>query len=281
MLRRLAFRAVPLVPRVRTSRRHARSSLRGRRVPALTALLVWLVLGAGATSAEAGELVQATREVTDRFADEPLAPASETQQFRADARSQGGASGPSGGRVVLSLGAVAVLIVGLGWIGRRVFAAQQQRSGGTGVTLVARTLLTPKHQVLVLRAGHRLLIVGDSGHGMNLLCQVSDPAEMAAILGEAGGGSEDARLRGEAFAATLGEASEGYERGDASARRPYAATPRARPATDGDAVDEETSLDVAQSDVRSLIARVRGLAGQMNAPASHAGARELLGRRGD
>jgi flagellar biogenesis protein FliO len=125
----------------------------------------------------------------------------------------------------MSLAGVAVLIVGLGWACRRMLASRQPPAE-SGVTLVARSLLTPRHQVLVLRVGRRVLVVGDSGHGMNLLCQITDPQESAALLGE----PED---QGEAGTIAFEEPPE-----------------------------DETWDFAAAGDVRSVIERLRGLAGQ-------------------
>ena len=71
-----------------------------------------------------------------------------------------------------------------------------------------------------------MLVVGDSGHGMNLLCQITDPHEAAVLLGEHEEHSEP-----------------------------------------GAADFEEPPLDDAQDfaaagEVRSIIERLRGLAGQ-------------------
>ena len=175
---------------------------------------------------------------SDRFSAEPL-----TNPREAAAGTSSNA-GPSASRVVVSLCVVAVLIVGLGWAYKRMFAAQQHKAGGA-VSLVSRTMLTPKHQVFVLRVGHRLIVVGDSGHGMNRLGEITDAAEMTAVLGEAGG-AEMQKLRGGAFAATL----EDFD------RRPL-------PGGDGEAAEETPPFDDARDEVQSLIARVRGLAGQV------------------
>ena len=186
-----------------------------------------------------------TQRSPDRFANRPLGYSAQPAGNGGAAKS---ASGPSFTRVMVSLSGVAGLIVVLGWAYRRMLAAQQPKAGGRGVTLVSRSLLTPKHQVLVLRAGNRLLIVGDSGHGMNLLCVVTEPAEMAAILGEGEGLDADEQLRVSAFAAAMDGASAAY---------------RDIPGADSEPVEHPPALAAAQSEVRGLLERVRSLAGQM------------------
>lgn len=216
---------------------HPRRSLApGGRLAILVVALAGLIWAAA--PARAGQTAKPV--ATDRYADRALVPGETT--LRADEVTAVN-TGPSLTRVALSLGAVALLIVSLGWVYRRMLAAQQHRNSGAAVSLVSRSLLTPKHQVLVLRAGRRLLVVGDSGHGMNLLCEITEPAEVAALLGE------EAPL--EDYEPLPDEQSEPFE--------------------------EPPQIDVAHSDVRSLIERVRSLAGQMSRPTSEANSREMAG----
>jgi hypothetical protein len=85
---------------------------------------------------------------------------------------------------------------------------------------------------------------------MNLLCDVTDPAEMAAILGEGEGLDADEQLRGSAFAAAMHGASAAYR--------------DSIPGADSEPVEHPPALAAAQSEVRGLLERVRSLAGQMN-----------------
>lgn len=157
------------------------------------------------------------------------------------------ATGPSIGRVVLSLGGVALLIVGLGYVYRRM-VGQQQAKGGA-VTLVSRSILTPKHQVMVLRVGHRLVVVGDGGNGMNTLCEIDDPSEVSAVLSAAGGDVDE--LRAQAFSATLDGAESHF----------------AIPGGDSDPIEEPPADDTmfagASREVQGLLDRVRGLTKQV------------------
>ena len=184
----------------------------------------------------------------DRFADKPIATSAEVGARSAPS------GGPSASRVVVSLCVVAVLIVALGWAYKRMFAQRHKAGGGGAVSLVSRTMLTPRHQVFVLRVGHRLIVVGDSGHGMNRLGEITDPAEMVAVLGESGDAADLRQLRAGAFGAALDAAGDGF--GQATI-----------PNGDGPPVDEPP-YDDARDEVQSLIARVRGMAGQVGGPRS-------------
>ena len=118
------------------------------------------------------------------------------------------AVGPSGTRVVMSLALVAVLIVGLGFVYKRLVTGQTTKAGA--VTLVSRSILTPKHQAMVLKVGDRLVVVGDAGHGLQPLCEIVDPAEIGRVMTAAG--HEPDELSGDAFAAEVDRASAEYER---------------------------------------------------------------------
>lgn len=225
-------------PTQKTAMRLLRSrALKGRLAILVIALGAMISAAAPARSAQANERPAAI----DRYANRALVPA-ESGTLRAD-QVTAAKAGPSVTRVIVSLGAVAILIVSLGWVYRRMLSAQQNKGGGAAVSLVSRSLLTPKHQVLVLRAGSRVLVVGDSGHGMNLLCEISEPAEVAALLGENVPLEDD-----------------------------YTPLPDEQ----GEPFEEPPQIEVAHGEVRSLIERVRGLAGQMNSPASEGGSRELV-----
>ncbi len=195
----------------------------------------------------------------DAFADMPLRSDSESATIEPAAAS----SGPSLARVVGSLGAVAVLIVALGWVYRR-FATGAGPAGGAAVSLVSRTMLTPKHQVMVLRVGHRLLVVGDAGHGMNSLCEITDPAEVTAVLSAVNGGAELQALKGAAFAASLDAADSDFDPLD---DEPHDDEPHDDEPHEDEPLD---SLHAADDDVRALIERVRGMAGNGRATAEPA-----------
>jgi flagellar biogenesis protein FliO len=111
-------------------------------------------------------------------------------------------TGPSLTRILGSLAVVAVLIVALGF-GYRRLTATTNRAGGAAVTLISRTVLTPKHQVMVLKVGRRLVVVGDAGHGMQALSEVSDPDEVTEVLAAAGRAEAvDDPVKADAFSAS-------------------------------------------------------------------------------
>jgi flagellar protein FliO/FliZ len=101
---------------------------------------------------------------------------------------------------VQTLGALAI-VVGLiflaSWLLRR--AGGRQVGGGQDVMqIVARKSISARQQLLLVRLGQRLVLVGSSGGALATLSEITDPAEVAGMLEsvQAGQGSFAALLRG-------------------------------------------------------------------------------------
>jgi flagellar biogenesis protein FliO len=88
------------------------------------------------------------------------------------------------GRVLGALGVVIVLIFLLRWAARYVFPSVAGRSPSRLVEVLARSMLTPKQHVVLIRVGRRLIVVGDSGTQMTTLCEIADPDEVASLVGQ-------------------------------------------------------------------------------------------------
>src|SRR5258706_13999310 len=86
------------------------------------------------------------------------------------------------------------LLLALGIVLAAIFISQKvwKKMGMPGVggrssgalRVVARLNVSPKQQILLLRVGRRLVVVGNSGTQMNTLCDISDPEEAAILLGQ-------------------------------------------------------------------------------------------------
>lgn len=193
--------------------------------------------------------VSATPAAGQSLEDQPIGGGAES----APAAAAQPATGPSVTRVAGSLALVAALIVALGWAYRKLSVGTESAKSGP-VTLIGRSMLTPKHQVLVLKVGYRLVVIGDSGQGMQPLCEITDPAEMTTVLSAAGKDEAELQaLRGGAFTASLQSAESDYE---------------PLPDSDSEPQDSLTDLGAASEEVRSLIERVRGLSDSQHSASS-------------
>lgn len=96
---------------------------------------------------------------------------------------------------------------------------------GAGVLqVVSRLSVSPKQQILLVRVGKRLVLIGNSTTQMNPLCEITDPDEAALLLGEVAQreesssvtfnsvlGSEEKRFDEEAETASAEEENEAEE----------------------------------------------------------------------
>lgn len=158
-------------------------------------------------------------------------------------------------RVLLALGVVVGLILALRWVGRMFFPGAAGRGASRAVEVLSRSPLSPKQQVLLLRVGRRLVVVGDSGSQMNPLCEISDPDEIAALVGQLRDEKTAAPTR--VFGAMFGKSRRGFESAEPA---PAAETPAGL----RDVEPEEREVASARDELSGLRDRVRLLAEQFN-----------------
>lgn len=157
-------------------------------------------------------------------------------------------------RVLAALGIVIGLIFALRWCSRFVFPAAAGRAGNKAIEVVSRSALSPKQQVLLLRVGRRLIVVGDSGAQMNPLCEITDPDEVAALVGQLR--DERSPPGARAFGAMFGRSRQNFE--PAEDPPPADAAQELREAEQ----DDETTVVSAREELNGLRERVRLLAEQ-------------------
>jgi flagellar biogenesis protein FliO len=87
-------------------------------------------------------------------------------------------------RIAIALVAVIGVIFLLRAGVRQMTAMPGTARAGKLVTVLSRSMISPRQHVLVLQVGKRLLVVGDSGGRMNSLCEISDPDEIALMVGQ-------------------------------------------------------------------------------------------------
>ncbi len=83
----------------------------------------------------------------------------------------------------MALAVVLGLIFLLRWLGRR-FTGHSGSGHGRAVQVVSRSLIAPRQQLMLVRIGRRLVLVGNSGTVMNPLCEITDADEVAEVLGQ-------------------------------------------------------------------------------------------------
>ena len=190
--------------------------------------------------------------------------ASESQSLRitdsdvraATVRSSAASATAAGASDLSHIAIALVVVVGLILLLRGLFRHMTAMPGtGRGsklVTVLSRSVVSPKQQVLVLQVGKRLLVVGDSGGRMSALCEISDPDEIAAMVGQTRTSSASARATG-TFGGLFRRANEPFVETDAV-----------------DLTQEEPTSDIDPNDgvsaeeVGGLLDKVRMLQQQFN-----------------
>jgi flagellar biogenesis protein FliO len=157
-------------------------------------------------------------------------------------------------RVGAALAAVIVLIFILRWLGKAFFPSAASRGQTRVVEVLSRSALAPKQQVMLLRVGRRLIVVGDSGTQMNTLCEISDPDEVAGLVGQL---REEKTAAAAAFTSLFGRFSRRYSGGD-DEREEVGAMVELRDEP------EEPAVLSAKGELDGLRERVRMLSEQFN-----------------
>lgn len=152
-------------------------------------------------------------------------------------------------RVLLALGVVVAAALAARWGVRRLFPASASARSSRAIRVIARSALAPRQQVLLLQVGRRLIVVGDTGQTMTALSEISDPDEVAQLVGQID--SEAPGSTSTAFASL-------FRGGAAEASPPGELPGAARRSGDPEAVDE------ARHELGGLAERIRLLAKQMH-----------------
>jgi len=105
------------------------------------------------------------------------------------------------GALAIVLGLVAVVFYVL-----RRFVPSMRAPDHGAIRVVARTALTPKHSVALIRLGRRFVLVGVSGDRLNTLAEVNDADEVGALAALVGGAASP-----DDFSHALADESMSYE----------------------------------------------------------------------
>jgi flagellar biogenesis protein FliO len=110
--------------------------------------------------------------------------------------------------VALALAVVIGLVILLRWLARRWFPNVTGARAAGVVRVLAKSSVTPKQQVLLVQVGRRIIVACDNGTQMNALSEISDPDEVASLVGQLNGSDAPAK---EVFAAALGDAKREFD----------------------------------------------------------------------
>lgn len=185
---------------------------------AILAIGILLFSGGAAMAADPVRLVTtpttAPAAVEDATKDTPIPSrraTAATQATSAGGRTTGGASDPldfsrMGIALVIVLGAM--YVTHLVW--KRLGMPGSANRNAGALHIVSRLNLSPKQQLILVRVGRRVVLVGNSGTQMTSLCEIGDPEEAASLLGLAATERSDS-ISSESFNAVLGGEEKRFE----------------------------------------------------------------------
>lgn len=106
------------------------------------------------------------------------------------------------------LAVVLALICGAAWLVKRFLPNRKLLNGGGLVDIIARTPLTTKSSLVLVKLGRRLVLLGVTPDRVNTLATVEDADQVACLLGEAHSRRPDSVST--AFAEAFGEEAHAY-----------------------------------------------------------------------
>ena len=162
-------------------------------------------------------------------------------------------------RVLISLGLVIGLIVVMRLAMKKWLGVGGVGGAGRSVKVLGRTMLGPRQQVLLIQVGRRVVVTADSGGQLSALAQITDPDEVASLIGAVESPVVEGAPSG-VFARMFGAARQPFGGGDLDS---VDDTPAPIPAGGVDAiVGDDREVDAARGELAGLMERVRGLSRQ-------------------
>ncbi len=144
------------------------------------------------------------------------------------------------GRLVVAMGVVLGLIVVLKFVVGRMYPSLGANKGAKVVRVLSRSPITPRQNVMLLQVGRRVIVVGDSGGQLATLSEISDPDEVASLIGQLE--NVETSIPASRFSSLFGKAREDYVEPEPES------TPRPEP-----------EIEEAQTEISGLIERMRTL----------------------
>jgi flagellar biogenesis protein FliO len=169
-------------------------------------------------------------------------------------------------QVIVGLALVLALILAMRWLSQYLLAGSNRQGTSRAVRVLWRSVSGPKQQLMLLQVGRRLLVVANAGGQMNTLCEIGDPEEVAALLGQVQQEKPDSVSR--TFATLFGRAERMFHPGRETAAANAIQTRADETTTPADGREEhhvDPAMGVTKQELSGLVEKVRGLSRQFRA----------------
>jgi len=87
-------------------------------------------------------------------------------------------------RIGAALIGVVSLIFLLQWGAKGLLGNKPGSRASGAISVVARSNIAPRQQLLLVQVGRRLVLVGNTGAAMNALCEINEAGEVSELLGK-------------------------------------------------------------------------------------------------
>jgi len=145
-------------------------------------------------------------------------------------------------RVIAALIGVVSLIFLLKWCARGMLGHTGTTRVSNPISVVARSNIAPRQQLVLVQVGRRLVLVGNAGGAMNALCEIKDPAEVSELLGKMASDKSGSIAR--SFGNLFRKEEDKFEPGDEK---------------DFDEDPEDQQIGLARQEIHGLMEKVRDL----------------------
>ncbi len=149
-------------------------------------------------------------------------------------------------RLLMALGIVLGLIIALKFLVGKMYPGLSSGSKSRIVKVLSRSPIAPKQQVILLQVGRRIVVVGDSGGQMGTLSEITDPDEVASLIGQVES-TELIAAPKTMFSNLFGKARQDYD-------EPVISEPRFERNE-----EPNSEINAAQTEISGLIDRMRAL----------------------
>jgi flagellar biogenesis protein FliO len=149
-------------------------------------------------------------------------------------------------RVMFSLSIVLAAIFGLKWAGNKFFGLPRGGNSGEVIQVLARSMVAPRQQLMLVQVGRRVLLVANSGAQMNCLSEIKDAEEVAELVGQLGRKSSPPS----AFSSIIGRAGAQFKDAQSESEPEVAETEETLP---------DPALATTREEIGGLMQKVRAL----------------------
>jgi flagellar biogenesis protein FliO len=121
-------------------------------------------------------------------------------------------------RVLGALAVVIGLIFLLRWLGKRFSVLPTAQRSSRVVQVLSRSVLSPKQQLVLVRVGQRVIVAADNGSQLSSLSEITDPDEVASLIGQLQSekGNAFGTSSAKAFNSMFGRLKKSYGSGDSA-----------------------------------------------------------------